>query len=473
MIINWNKKALELKNSGNLVDSLILFRKSEELLKTNPSIKLQFLTFNNLACYYETEGNLHKSLHYLSLCANLKPNENSSQFFNIGILLNMAAIKSRLSNHKEALTHALKAHSLLETVQNQCLKSISYHSIGLEYEFLGQFSFALQYFTEGYTYTSQFFGPGHSLTKILANAIKICKKKPEIMVDQFCILRENTSNRGKSGFDIRSRGNTQKTDYYIKVDTTPWIEADNWKFKTSQTPKPILQPSLRKKFSRMSEDFRTSVSIPGKLEEKLNFIGKKLMTLNGQLSNIEKLFTSNSSHKDHSLNSKKKAAILIQRAFRTYLIRKKAKKMTEKINKNVYWKNNENIIQKINEKKIDKKNEKNTHFSEIQTMPFFLVENPLNKKTVTKTEKYIQTSRQGKRAPSKFKSLMQNICFLQKNIKGFLERRRYKNARLRIIKIQSTFRMYQVKKIFKIIKHAIIFIQQSYRDYIKQKKVNF
>lgn len=29
-------------------------------------------------------------------------------------------------------------------------------------------------------------------------------------------------------------------------------------------------------------------------------------------------------------------------------------------------------------------------------MPFFLVENPLNKKTVTKTEKYIQTSRQGK-----------------------------------------------------------------------------
>ena len=88
--------------------------------------------------------------------------------------------------------------------------------------------------------------------------------------------------------------------------------------------------------------------------------------------------------------------------------------MTEKINKNVYWKNNENIIQKINEKKIDKKNEKNTHFSEIQTMPFFLVENPLNKKTVTKTEKYIQTSRQGKRAPSKFKSLMQNICFFAK-----------------------------------------------------------
>ena len=178
-----------------------------------------------MACYFQKENQLKKSLQYLSLCLGLKPNDSSSQYFSIGVLLNMASIKSKLSLHSEALTHALKAFTLLESFQNQCLKSISFYTIGLEYEFLSQYSFAMQYFTEGWSYSNQAFSSDHALTGILKNAMKTCKNKAEGMIDQYCILRDNTTSiRGRSGIDVRSRNHTQKAD---------WLAFGTWDLRST------------------------------------------------------------------------------------------------------------------------------------------------------------------------------------------------------------------------------------------------
>lgn len=436
---------MELQKLNNSREALIHFFKAEEHLKKFSSVKLQFLTYNNLACYYQKEGNLGKSLHYLSLCLNLQPLDSSSEYFAIGILLNICAVKSKLSLHKEALTHALKAFNMLDSIKNPCLKAISFYSVGLEYEFLSQFTFAMQYFNEGWTFAKKFFGNPHEITVVLAGAVKSCKGKAENIIDQYCILRENsTSMRGRSGFDIRSREFTQKADYYIKVDTTPWIEADSWKFKAnSQTPTLKTPKGLRKKFTKIPEEINKSLNAPMKLEEKLNFIGKKLVTLNGKLNNIEKLFTDTSETKKTIRKQEKvRAAIVIQRAFRSYR-KEKYRFSTQAIAKHA------------------------GKYSNLKTIPFFMMQtlNEQKKGLSPTSEKYIQTSRQEKRIVKKSKGLVQTIVIIQKHIRGFLGRNKYKKILSQVKMIQSAFKMYQVKKIFRKIKNAIIFIQQAYRTY--------
>ena len=285
--------------------------------------------------------------------------------------------------------------------------------------------------------------------------MKACKNKSESMIDQFCILRENTtSTRGRSGLDTRSRNNTQRPDYYIKVDTTPWIEADNWKFKTSsQTPTLKNYGPLKKKFNRLSEDMNKNMNktmnTPIKLEEKLNFIGKKLMNLNGKLSNIERMFKDNTQKKGNNINlsNKIKAAVVIQRAFREYL-RKKYK-----------------YAQRAAANQIGR-------YSNLRVIPFFMMQGSINSKekiiVTKKSEKNMQTSRQGNRnVKFKSKGLIQTIIYLQSHIKGFILRKKYQKIRNSVIKIQKTFKMYQTRRIFSKIINAIIYIQKQYRKYSK------
>lgn len=439
---------MDLQKQGNIIEASILFYKAEELLKANPSVKLQYLTFNNLACLHLSQKDFTKSLQYLAKCLGLQSEDTKSAFFNIGVLLNISAIKSKLSNHNEALNYGLKAFSILEKVKNQCLKSICYYSIGLEYEYLQQYGLATEYYANGWKYSNHFFGPANDLTSILNAALKACKKKSENLVDQFCILRENNSSiRGRSGLETRSRGATQKNEYYIKVDTTPWIESDKWKFKpSSNTPNPI-EP--KNKLIQGAKDLNKTLTVPIRLEEKLNFIGKKLANLNGQLSNIEKLFQDPPEKKEDTKTHKKiQAAIVIQKYFRKYL--KKKRKMNLKVHG----------VQTPNHK--------------IKTIPFLMIQNlqkSVNIKLSNRSEKSIQTSSQRNRNGIKFKGLLYNIIYLQRHIKGYLARRRFKVLRSKAIAIQKTYRMYQVRKIFRKIKNAIVFIQQTYRQWLLIKNI--
>ena len=283
--------------------------------------------------------------------------------------------------------------------------------------------------------------------------MKNCKNKTENMIEQFCIISDNTINiRGRNELGAKSRENTQKKDYYIKVDTTPWIENNSFRNKSSsQTPTLKKFANLRKKFTKLSEDINRSLNIPVKLEEKLSFIGEKLTNLNGKLSSIEKIFkVTKKGQKDIGMRAKIKAAIFIQRAFRDYL--KKRHKNYQKIDINQYLthmklKNSSFVM-----------NRKSKNFQKTMLLP-------------TKIEKGMQTTRQVKiKSKIKPKGLIQSIIFIQKNVRGFIIRKKYNNIRNSIIKIQKTFKMFQTRKIFNKIIHARAFIQQQYRKHSETRK---
>lgn len=424
LVLNWNKKALELKHEGKIAESLLLFLRAEELLRTFPSVKLQFLTYNNLACHFEKEKSYHRAVSYLNMCTKLKVKDASCKILYIGVFLNLSAIKSKLNLHEAALNHSLKALSLLETIQNSCLKTICYYSIALEYEFLLQMPFAKHNFKQAFDISVEFFGSTHEITDKIRTSLRNCQEKANNSIDPLCILREKTSQpKGRTKRKAASRDIT-KYGLDIRVDTTPWQELVNWRAKTqSETPKLKTSRDLRQKFSQLSQETNRSAVITGKLEEKLNYISKKLASLNGKLNHIEGIFEGDKKvvGKD-KIKDKISAAVKIQRAFREYIKRRHIK--------------------------IEKSRQL-TESKNYKVIPFFLMNFDVpppsnnmpaykNAVQIRKVEKNVQTSRGGPRMKKvKFRGLLESIVFIQKCIRGFLQRRRYKRFFIVNLYIQS------------------------------------
>ncbi|OMJ96050.1 hypothetical protein SteCoe_432 [Stentor coeruleus] len=416
LVLNWNKKALELKNEGKVRESLILFLKAEEILRTFPSVKLQYLTYNNLACHFEKEKSYNRAISYLAMCTKLKDIDPSCKILNIGVYLNLSAIKSKLNLHEAALNHALKAHALLETIQNSCLKTICYYSVALEYEYLTKIPFALHYYKKAFEISLTFFGPSHEITEKIRFSLRFCKEKPSTTVDSLCILREKTSYSLKRSKRFKTSRNCHKEDNYEKTDTKILNKLINWRAKTrSESPKLNTSKNLRQKFSQLSQENNRSAAITGKLEEKLNFISKELASLNGKLSSIGCRFEGENEEKSLPMkfNNKMNAAVKIQKAFREYL-----KRQQKKLEKTVKF---------VESKERD-----------LKVIPFFLMNFDVtraskrsftyaNNFAIRKVEKKVQTSREGPRNKKKTtKGLLESIIFIQKYIRGFLQRQKYK-----------------------------------------------
>ena len=227
-IINLNKKALQLQKDSKAVEGLMAFYRAEELLKAYPSVKLQLFTFNNIACHYIKENSLDLALDYLKICIKLTPIDVSSYLFQTGVLLNLSATKSKLSYHKEALFYALKAFEMLKQCENDCLLALTYYSIGLEYENLGQIRSAEQYFSNGIEFSLKIYGENHELTKAFQVILKQNRKKYTKVDNEICILSDNFPNlRRKSLYNKISKEKTIKFEDSFKIDTTPWIDGDD------------------------------------------------------------------------------------------------------------------------------------------------------------------------------------------------------------------------------------------------------
>ena len=88
-ILNLNRKAQDLYNNENTIESLLMFQRAEILLKEYPVVKLQLLTFNNMATYYLKQNNLELSMDYLAYCSRLQPTDLSSFIIQIGSFINL------------------------------------------------------------------------------------------------------------------------------------------------------------------------------------------------------------------------------------------------------------------------------------------------------------------------------------------------------------------------------------------------
>lgn len=186
---------------------LELLKKAEILTEKHQAGRA--VTLNNFACYYRRQGNLHKSLTYLTEAIKIEtkldniPNKADTH-------LNMCAVLSQLGKHQNALGHAQSALILLHEelqlgrsnsppklsnsshhhaahgnngpdidpskLDRVAVLGIAYHNVGVEHEFLKCYDQSLQSYKKGVDITSRFLGDAHGIVITLQNSLLTSKR---------------------------------------------------------------------------------------------------------------------------------------------------------------------------------------------------------------------------------------------------------------------------------------------------------
>lgn len=159
-----------------------LLKKAEIL--TERDLPGRAVTYNNMACFSRQQGKLHAALSYLQKALRieqrLKHVDNPADTH-----LNLCAVLSQLNRHEDALSHAQSALTLLQDElfggnggaaaaaqkpDRISVLAIAYHNLGVEHEFLKQFTASLQAYTKGVEIASVYLGPTHAITTTLRNS---------------------------------------------------------------------------------------------------------------------------------------------------------------------------------------------------------------------------------------------------------------------------------------------------------------
>jgi tetratricopeptide (TPR) repeat protein len=173
---------------------LELLKKAEILTEKFPTGRA--VTLNNFACYYRRQGNLHKSLTYLTEALKIEakldniPNKADTH-------LNMCAVLSQLGKHQSALQHAQSAliflheelqlggatnqgghgdHIDASKLDRVAVLGIAYHNVGVEQEFLKCWDLSLQSYKKGVEITSRYLGDSHGIVITLQNSMLTAKR---------------------------------------------------------------------------------------------------------------------------------------------------------------------------------------------------------------------------------------------------------------------------------------------------------
>ena len=316
-ILNLNKKALELHTNDNFIDCLLLFQRAEIILKDYQSVKLKLLTYNNMASYYLRQNNYDLSMDYLSYCTKLQPVDLSSYIFQIGAYLNLSSLKSKLNKHKDSLTCAFKALHLLDDYPNECLSILCHYSICLEYLSLNQLRSSEEFFEIGYKASIKYFGSEHWISLSFLDMKKALTGLGN-SYNEICILGDNLPNVKKKSLGQASRRKVSldvRNDDGIKINTTPWLEQDNWKVSYVDD---LGFFKIRKK--RELNELSKSVAMNNDdLLEKIDKI----------ISKSKKVIDRRKDGLEWRERHHHKAAVKIQRAFRKYLGWKKGRKFSK------------------------------------------------------------------------------------------------------------------------------------------------
>ncbi|DAZ99090.1 TPA: hypothetical protein N0F65_008395 [Lagenidium giganteum] len=171
---------------------LELLKKAEILTEQHPAGRA--VTFNNFACYYRRQGNLHKALGYLNEAIKIEskleniPNRADTH-------LNLCAVLSQLGKHQNALEYAQSAlillHEELQVAQHgttnqhaiegpkldrMAVLGVAYHNVGVEQEFLKRYDLSIQSYKKGVELTSRFLGDSHGIVVTLQNSLLQAKR---------------------------------------------------------------------------------------------------------------------------------------------------------------------------------------------------------------------------------------------------------------------------------------------------------
>ena len=195
LVLKYNSVAMDYLRLENFKDSLTLLKKAEEVLNSDENevipnrLKLMGITLNNLGCYYKKRRQPKVALTFLEKALEVELQTDADNINLAGSHLNICAVLSSLSKHKEAFNHANQALILLENVHNNDNYSfdktvtlitslvISYFNAGAELEFMSKYSEAIEYYKNGYEISRKELGNKHQLTSNIAKALKIVNSK--------------------------------------------------------------------------------------------------------------------------------------------------------------------------------------------------------------------------------------------------------------------------------------------------------
>ena len=237
----------------------MLLKKAEEILNSDEHeiipnrLKLMGITLNNLGCYYKRKKQPKVALTFLQQALEVELQTESDNVNLAGSHLNICAVYSSLSKHKEALGHARQALTLLEGVKDDenysfektvtMLTSlvITYFNVGVELEHLKKYSESHSYYQSGYELAYKELGSRHPLTISLLDA----SQKMNIKSKSFERVSRSNIRDGRSGgrivktgdsYRLPSVGRTRKSEHVVKFKNRLATAYEKLRDMTFQAP---------------------------------------------------------------------------------------------------------------------------------------------------------------------------------------------------------------------------------------------
>lgn len=504
LVLALNKKAMDYLRNEDYKSSLFYLQKAEALLnsrKIGNSKKLYGLTLNNFGCYYKRTENLQVALNFLKKALEVESQPPVDISNLSGTHLNICAILSTLNEHSKALAHSLKALNLLKSkhLEDPSLLTMyvaAHHNAGVEYENVNQAVEAENIYKKGFQIALQYLGGNHPLTCSLKCSIFNLKSGPAEA--KGLLGKVSPNNKSKTLLVSRNksatRPNTSKfrSKFISKFDKIrfitgerlqPMFKKDEIKFRdlknrtifdssrlNESANENLVEQESDEDLEEDEEEIQAKAKMLLQESESKSEETEKLKVSKGiQISIATQVHLFDSSY---ILDLRDKAAVRIQKHVRGFLARRK----TEYLKYQKILKNAEK--QARNAKESLKKLKARKNFKMVKSIQ------PVNTELIPiaykdKLDSPIKTSSTwtGKgyskltTIDEEENDIVLKIIIIQKNFRGWKERKLYLTKKRAAIIIQKNIRRYQVQKLYLKIKEAIIFIQKVWRVYLKKFKL--
>lgn len=259
LVLKYNSVAMEYLKLENFKDSQVLLKKAEEILNSDEHeiipnrLKLMGITLNNLGCYYKRRKQPKVALTFLQRALEVELQTESDNVNLAGSHLNICVVYSSLSRHKEALTHARQALTLLESVKDDenysfektvtllTSLAITYFNVGVELEHLKKYSESYGYYQSGYELACKELGARHPLTISLLDASqKMSTKAKSFERISKSNIRDGRSNlkpmKTNDTYRLPSVGRTRKKENTFKFKNRLATAYEKLRDMTFQAP---------------------------------------------------------------------------------------------------------------------------------------------------------------------------------------------------------------------------------------------
>lgn len=509
-LLLYNQQAMELLRARNFVIALTYLTKAEQLLTHCNELKNRFtlesITWNNLGCFYKRTYKPSLALHYLKKALSAQEKCKAEIVSVAGTHLNLCTIYSYIDTHDQAIKHALRALSLLEseparTPNHITTLVIAYYNAGVELELLAQIPKALQMYEKGLDLANCHLGKKHDLTiSLQKNYSKLAsksdsksssrvstrssgRKKPKHSFDHLSLSPKpnklpslSTQRRKKSNYSLGSSTENSYTDYSAYSTSREWEqnELNITKYlETSKPQKPRKSASavppvkdLKLRENALSAPARTTKEVE---TTRVYVLQKHKIYRDHPSTDLSPAISSKSSYTSTPKSTPLKpsqAAVRIQTAWRRY------KERTNNLKKLMM--NDPYLVMKAAIEELDKLKKIHTEEKLLMGLPPLPTNICTNKLSIHPKEFRLSKPRTSLEPIPEVKreSKMDKIKCIQSHIRGWLARLRYKREKEAVVKIQSYVRMWQTLNLYRDIQAAVVHIQRTWREYRERKKTS-